>query len=189
MKFTKIIWQMIGSPWLWTLATAVTTILALADLGVHFHRGWQEGHLLLKQVEMERDQCSSMDRPNLRFKRGILQEACSFIHNQPLPIPWEHAIHETWSGLMDRTTMMFASVFRLGLWLVSLFVIMAAVYILLFRGAKDHRILQHGLPIWAGGGASNLNRHQGWSGVHSMHANVQTDLPLPEAVGKQQKNH
>ena len=52
MTALEKVWLVIGSPWLWTLATAVTTILAFADMGVHFHKGWQEGEIILQQAKM-----------------------------------------------------------------------------------------------------------------------------------------
>jgi len=134
---------MAGPRWLWILATAVPTLWALIDMGVHFHDGYLEGEEQLRVAMVERELCVSMDRPS-RLLIGTLREACEYIRSKPVPVPWKRGVHVAWSGMWDTMEGMVLRLIQIALWPVVTLAIAVLMAIYLFRTS----VFAHDNPWW-----------------------------------------
>ncbi len=120
-------------PWVWRIGMALTAIyavVALVDIGIHFHEGWQEGNRRHDEVMKNKRDCAGG-----HFESANMQAQCARTRGVNLPVAWHTAFHFVAQHMWKKAYNTVQSIFMLCLLAVP--VALLVFYCSLRR--QDHR--------------------------------------------------
>ncbi len=105
-------------PWVWRIGmalTAIYAIVALVDIGIHFHEGWQEGNRRYDEVMKNKRDCAGG-----QFESANMQAQCARTRGINLPVAWHTAFHFVARHMWNKAYNTVQSVFMLCLLLIPI---------------------------------------------------------------------